>query len=126
VRETKRSCKKALWCQSCVSPGDVDYAFTNIGDLSKGSQREINGITISARGASIGDGDNNGLVVRGVGNFDFFTTKAGSQAKVSVTISVNSCDQIVVAMNSAACTRVAILIKVCGVATGIDLTEVGM
>ena len=76
------------------------------------------------------------LVVRGVGNSDLSTTKVGSQAEVPVTISVcalvgeliaktqkcvrriltNSCDQIVVAMNSAACSRVAILIKVCGAA----------
>jgi hypothetical protein len=120
--------------------------------VSKGTQREINRVTISARGASIGDGDDNELrwmhesravfhsdgsaylVVRGVGNSDLSTTKVGSQAEVPVTISVyalvgeliaktrkcvmriltNSCDQIVVAMNSAACSRVAILIKVCG------------
>lgn len=71
---------------------------------------QVNRVAVDTRWAIIGNGRNDALAVVGVGDLDLLTAKARLLARITVTLLVDGNDQVILAMDFAACAGNTILI----------------
>ena len=118
--------EKTLKGESALSerPLNGDHAVGLGGDGSEGTDGEVEGVTVVASGADIGDHGGDSLSVVGVLDVDPSAAVAGALGEVGspVSVGVNGDDLVVLGVDGTTGTGVTVLVEVGGVTTGLGVT----
>jgi len=105
-------------------PLDGHHSFFCGSNLVEGTLGEINAVPVGARGAVVRNGDSDGLAIVCVDDLDLFAAQGRRIARITVTVLVNSRNEVAVGMDGTAGTWITILEEERGKSTQVEAASV--
>ena len=92
-------------------PVDGDFTLVEGCNGFESGDREIDRVSVVTCGAGIGNGHGDLLVVRRVRDLDLLSAEVRLSARVAITVAIDGGNEVVVAVDSTACTSDTILVE---------------